>query len=247
MTWRMRCPPLRRNGSAPSARQADVRQSASMSLPHEPFAGLTLGEFSERLASSDPVPGGGSAAAIAASLAASLVVMVCRLSSDRPKYAAYAATHERALLVAEASRVRFLELADEDAAAYGAYAAASRLPRETPEEQEHRATQLRAAARLASEVPMLVVRECHRLVREIETLAGRSNLNAASDLGVAALLAQAAARGAGANVQINLPAVGDERFAGSATAELGGHLHEIEVVAARVNQQVLSGSLRAPE
>ncbi len=94
---------------------------------------------------------------------------------------------------------------------------------------------------------MLVVRECHRLVREIEALAGRSNLNASSDLMTAVLLAQAAARGAGANVLVNLPSVGDERFAGTMTLELTEHLNDIELVVARVNQGALSGNLRSPE
>ncbi len=218
-----------------------------MSQEPESYGTLTLTEFSERLASADPVPGGGSAAAVAAGLAASLMVMVGRLSADRPKYEIYAATHARALQEGERARRRFMELADEDAAAYATFAAAMKLPRETSEEQAERRTRMQAAARAASEVPLLVVRECHRLVREIEALAGRSNLNAASDLDVAALLAQAAARGARANVLINLPSVGDERFAGATTAEVGGHLQEIEATVSRVNQQTLSGSLRSPE
>ncbi len=218
-------------------------------MSHEPesYGELTLSEFSERLASADPVPGGGSAAAVAAGLAASLVVMVARLSHDRPRYEPFAATYERALAEGERARRRFMELADEDAAAYATFAAAMKLPRETAEEQTERRAQTQAAARTASEIPLLVVRECHRLVREIEALAGRSNLNAASDLDVAALLAQAAARGALANVLINLPSVGDERYAGVTTAEVGGHLQEIESTVSRVNQQTLSGSLRSPE
>ena len=218
-----------------------------MSYPQEPYAGQTLAAFSDRLASSDPVPGGGSAAAVAASLAASLVVMVCRLSLDRPKYAQYSTTIERAMAIAEPSRTRFLEFADEDAAAYAAFAEARKLPHDSPEQQTFRDERLRSSARGASEVPMLVVRECHRLAREIEALAGRSNLNAASDLVTAVLLAGAAARGAGANVLINLPSVGDERYAGEASEELSDHLNDIEVVVARVNQRVLSGSLRSPE
>jgi formiminotetrahydrofolate cyclodeaminase len=218
-----------------------------MSVTTEPFGRLTLSGFADRLASSDPVPGGGSASAVAASLAASLVVMVARLSQDRPRYQAYADTHARALEIGERARQRFLDLADDDAAAYAALSEALKLPRDTPEEQTERQTRVRSAARTASEVPLTMVRECHRLIREIEALAGRSNLNAASDLDVAALLARAAARGAGTNVLVNLPSVGDERFAGVLTAEVGGHLHEIDAAVARINQQVLSHDLRSPE
>ena len=211
------------------------------------FGDLSLSEFSDALASAEPVPGGGSASAIAASLAASLLEMVARLSLDRPKYAAYAATHERALDHGEAARRRLLELADEDAAAYAAFAAALKLPRETDDQRTARDEAIRAAARHAADVPLETVRHCHALVEQIESLTGRSNLSAASDLDVAALLAQAAARGAGANVVINLPLVNDPQYAGSLLVELEGYLHAIEAAAAAVHSRVRSGGLLDPE
>jgi len=211
------------------------------------YADTTLGTFLDLLASAQPVPGGGSASAVAASLAASLVVMVARLSMDRPKYAAYAATHERAVALGEAARHRCLALAGEDAAAYATMAAALRLPRETEEQRLAREEELHAAARLAANVPLELVRECRQLVEQIESLAGRSNLNASSDLDVAALLAQAAARGAGANVIVNLPMVDDSRYSGTTLSELEMLLHAIESVAAAIHAQVGSGGLRTAE
>ncbi len=173
--------------------------------------------------------------------------MVSRLSVDRPKYEAYAATHRRALEVGEVARQRLLELADEDARAYAGFSAARKLPRETPEQQAARETASRAAARDASEVPLAVVRECAALIEEVEAMSGRSNLNAASDLAVAARLAVAAARGAAANVIINLPMVGDDSFAGGTTAELQGLLERIDRSAADIAQRVAGGELREPE
>jgi len=218
-----------------------------MSHGSDSFADLTLRGFSEALASDAPTPGGGSAAAISASLAASLTAMVARLSADRPKYAPYTRTHAHALDAAEAARLRFLDLADEDAAAFTAFGDARRLPRETPEEIAIRTVAVAEAATRAAEVPLDVVRECHALVHEIESLAGRSNLNAASDLDVGALLVLAAARGAGANVIINIPSIHDRRVTTSLLTEVETRLHEIESAVARIHGHVRSGNLRGPE
>ncbi len=211
------------------------------------LADLTLSQFSDRLASDAPVPGGGSASAIAGSFAASLLAMVARLSQDRPKYEPYARTVARALEVAERGRVRLLDLADEDARAYGRFAEALKLPKETDEQQQRRTTAIRDAARGAAEVPLAIARECAVLLDQIESMAGRSNLNAASDLEVAARLCTAAARGAAANVLVNLPQVGDQRFVGISTAEVGELLHGIERNVLEVAQRVARGGLREPE
>ena len=215
--------------------------------PSRRYADLTLAQFEDHLASAEPVPGGGSASAIAGSMAASLLAMVCRLSTDRPKYADYARTHASALAVAEAARPRLLEFADDDATAFAAFAAARKMPRETPAEQHARETATQAAARKASDVPLAVVRECVAVLRSVEAMAGRSNLNAASDLEVAARLAGAAARGAAANVMINLPSVGDDRYAGVTRLEVTELLEDVDRLTARVAQTVAAATLREPE
>lgn len=218
-----------------------------MDGPNATYARYSLAEFSERLASAEPVPGGGSASAYVGSLAASLVCMVARLSLGRPKYDQFTATNERALAAGESARLRLLELADEDARAYGAYSAARAMPRETDAEQRAREQASRAAAREASEVPLTVARECASLLDIIDSMAGRSNLNAASDLEVAARLSSAALRGAAANVLVNLPQVGDERYLGVTTAEVGGLVKDSDRALAQIAQRVAHGQLREAE
>lgn len=218
-----------------------------MAGSQETLANLTLAEFSERLASAEPVPGGGSASAIAGSIAASLLAMVARLSLDRPKYEPYRATNEHALETAEAARKRLLELAGDDARAYAGFSAARKMPHDTPEQDEARNSATQVAARDASEVPLAVVRECSLLLQEIAAMSGRSNVNAASDLAVAGRLSAAAAHGAAANVMINLPMVGDERYAGGTTVEINDLLRDVDRTMATVMEQVGSGALRAAE
>ena len=175
-----------------------------------PFGDLRLDDFTQVLASAEPVPGGGSASAVAAALGASLVAMVARLSTGRPKYAA----HEDLLTWAIDDRrapahplpgarrrgrrlVRGVRRGDE---------AAPRRPRP----RSPRARQAMSdAARVAAEVPLACVELCVTLVGAAEALAGRSNANASSDLNVAALLGEAAANGAAANVLVNLPSIDD--------------------------------------
>jgi formiminotetrahydrofolate cyclodeaminase len=218
-----------------------------MEEPQEPFADLTLEALSARLASDEPVPGGGSASAVAGALGASLLAMVAGLSSGRPKYESYADAIARGLRAGEAGRRRLLDLADEDARAYGGYVAARRLPAETADERAARDAAMRAAARASTETPLEIVRQCRVLAEEIEALAGRSNLNAASDLGVAAHLVEAAANGAGANILINLPGIADPRFEGAATAELQAQLDAIGRLSQQTHQIVADGQLREPE
>jgi methenyltetrahydrofolate cyclohydrolase len=215
--------------------------------PSDSLAGLSLTQFSDNLASAEPVPGGGSASAIAGSFAGSLLAMVARLSVDRPKYAAYQKTHGRALATGERGRTVLLELADADARAYAGFAAARKLPKETEADIAARDEATRVAARASTEVPLSVVGECALLLDDVVAMAGRSNLNASSDLEVAARLASAAARGAAANVLINLPMVGDEEYAAATTESVSGLLDSIERNAAMVSEIVGAGELREPE
>jgi methenyltetrahydrofolate cyclohydrolase len=217
--------------------------------PTEPgptFRDLTVAAFVERLSSSDPVPGGGSASALAAALGASLVAMVASLTTGRPKYA----DHEPMLAWAGATgrrlSSRFLDLADEDAEAYGDFAAARKMPREHESEIAARSAAMQVAARRAAEAPLACVEACLELLGAAEALAGRSNPNAASDVAVAALLGEAAARGAAANVLINLPSIGDPETEVRMTARVTELLAGIEDLASSAHQVVASGERREP-
>ncbi|HET7026486.1 MAG TPA: cyclodeaminase/cyclohydrolase family protein [Candidatus Limnocylindrales bacterium] len=214
-------------------------------MPHPSFVDRSIASFVDALASAEPVPGGGSASAVAASLAGSLVAMVAALS-DRPRYAEHAALHAAAGEAGRRLATRALELADEDADAYAAFATALKLPRDDDDERVARATALASAARRAAEVPLETVEVCRDVVAMAETLAGRSNANASSDLVVAALLADAAARAAALNVRVNLPSVADADWAAATERRVADLLADVTSLVETTAATVAGGEDRAP-
>lgn len=208
---------------------------------------MALDGFIGVLASPTPSPGGGAASAVAASCAAALVAMVASLSADRPKYAAFAASHARHGAAGRELAARMLALADEDAAAYAAFAAALKMPRDSDGEKAARTDAIRASARVAADAPLRTLEACREIVVASEALAGRSNLNAASDLAVASRLAEAAAHGAAENVLVNLPSLGDEVAAEEMRGQVATLLVEIEELAETTRAHVERHALRDPE
>lgn len=182
---------------------------------------------------------------MAGSLAAALVSMVAQLSR-RQQLVAHSRLHDWAEAEGQRLAARLLGLADEDAAAYGAFAAALKMPRSTPAESETRQVAKRRAARVAAEVPLRTVQACLEVVKAAEALAGRCNLNASSDVAVASLLAEAAAEGAAENVRVNLPSLGDDPWAAEVGARLDGLLDELQELAASCRSTVTSGVMREP-
>jgi formiminotetrahydrofolate cyclodeaminase len=210
------------------------------------FGDETLKGFVAHLSSAEPIPGGGSAAAVGASLAAALVAMVASLSRDRPTYAPYVASIDRCEAEGRRLAARCLQLADEDAAAYGKFAAVMKMPRETDEQKAARTAALGEAATVAAQVPLDVVLACREIVAAAEELAGRSNRNAASDLGVSAHFSVAAAHSAAENVRVNLPSVPDRALAEDLEFRTSEALADVERIARAVRSVVAAGALRDP-
>jgi formiminotetrahydrofolate cyclodeaminase len=172
--------------------------------------------------------------------------MVATLSQGRPKYADHAALHEASIPAARRLANDLMTLADEDAAAYAACAIALKLPREAFADKEYRDQQVRATARVAAEVPLRCVERCREVLVLADALAGRSNVNASSDLRVAALLAEAAGHGAAENVLVNIPLIGEDDWTRAAEARIAHLLVEISELKGRVHDVVASGERREP-
>ena len=182
---------------------------------------LPVHEFLERLGSSDPVPGGGSAAALAAAMGAALVAMVAELTIGRPVYAEHEETIRKIRFDAVERRVELLDLAQQDADAYDVVVQARHLPKDSEAEKAARSSALEAAMLEAARIPLRAAVVASEVLDLAERIAPIGNKNAASDAGVAAQLAAAGLRGALLNVRINLPYLAeDEPMRDSAPDEI---------------------------
>jgi len=166
----------------------------------------TLDGWIDELASGEPTPGGGSAAALAGTLAAALVAMVARLTIGRKAYAAVDKRAREILVAAEALRGELRRLVDEDAAVYAAVSRAYKIPKHDPQRTRAIDDALLAAAR----VPAEVAKRASRVLELAEELQKIGNKNARSDAEVADGLAVAAIAGAEENVRVNLAAMSDQ-------------------------------------
>jgi formiminotetrahydrofolate cyclodeaminase len=174
------------------------------------LAERSLTEVLDAFASSAPTPGGGSAAALAGALGASLLAMVAALPKTKTN-----APEERASLDAARAtllelRGRLIDLIDRDAAAYDAVVAAYRLPKATDDEKARRRTAIQDALKLASEVPLETCLAVNEVLREGATVAGAGNPSARTDVAVAFQLLTTASQGALFNIEANLGSVSDE-------------------------------------
>lgn len=166
-------------------------------------AGPSLDGWMDELAGGAPTPGGGSAAALAGTLAAALVAMVARLTIGRKAYAAVEARAREILSEAELLRTRLRRLVDEDAASYELVNKAYKIPKDDP----GRTGSVDNALIAASRPPQQVVQAAEQVKRLAEEIAMIGNKNAASDAHVAGMLADAAIAGAAENVKVNLAGV----------------------------------------
>jgi methenyltetrahydrofolate cyclohydrolase len=180
----------------------------------------SIDQFLEELASANPTPGGGSAAAIMGAMGAALVSMVCNVTFGKKGCEAAEPELKSMLAKSEALRRRLAGMVAEDIAAFDGLMAAYKLPKASDPEKAQRADSIQASLKRATEVPL----ECARACAEVVDLARRAvqlgYQHVISDVGVGVAAADAALRSAALNVFINAPSLKDRRFADAALAEV---------------------------
>ncbi|UCE26474.1 MAG: cyclodeaminase/cyclohydrolase family protein [Candidatus Coatesbacteria bacterium] len=173
------------------------------------FRKQTLEEFVSVLKSSDPVPGGGSAAAFSGALGAALLSMVGEITMGKKKPEDKSPIEE-ALAVTKPLVDKFIDLITEDAEAFDAVMAAFKMPKETEGEKVERSRAIEAATIVAADVPLLTARTALEAVRAAKSLAEFGSKSAISDVACGVLMLESAFTGALYNVKINIPGISDE-------------------------------------
>lgn len=204
---------------------------------------LSCKAFLEDLAGNAPIPGGGGAAALVGAAGAALGNMVGSLTIGKKKYAAV----EADILVlnrrAAALRKRLEGLVQADADAFTPLAAAYKLPKETPEQQAHKAAVLETALEGACAVPLEIMSACCEGITLAAEYAEKGSVMAVSDAGCAALFCKAALQAAGLNVSINTRLMADNAHAAALNAQADAMLAEFVPQADQIYEK-LTHSLR---
>ena len=165
---------------------------------------LSANDLLDRFASSEPTPGGGSAAALSGALAAALVEMVTGLPKTRTGAPDEREKLEAAKASARKAGARLRELVDLDTDAYNAVTAAYRLPKATDDEKAARTKAIAAAMRQATEIPLETCECAAQVLRAAAQALAHGNANAASDVRTAIALCRAALDAGAENVRVNI-------------------------------------------
>ncbi len=191
-----------------------------MELTKQPVTG-----FLDAVRSDAPAPGGGSAAALEGAMGAALTAMVCGLTLGKVSCAEHHTLAAAVKTEAESLSARLTQLVDRDTEGFLTISAAYAMPKATAEEKAARSAAIQAGLAVCTEIPLEVMALAVRTLELADSLLGRFNQNATSDLGVAALSLGAAVRGAWLNVLINIGSLRDREKA-RAFWQRGGRLLE---------------------
>ena len=203
----------------------------------------TIRDFVAEVASGDPAPGGGAAAAHAASLGAALGEMLAHLTEGREKYKEVEREVQETLVELTPLRARLAQAAKEDAASFQRVMDARRMPQATEDAKVERASRIEAALKGAASVPLEIASVAVQVLELLETLAEIGNHNALSDAATGAQLCLAAVISARYNVLVNTSGIEDEDFVSEHRSRADDLLARAQEIAARVEASLMD-SLR---
>lgn len=177
-------------------------------------------DFVATTASNEPVPGGGSIAALSGALAAALAEMVANLTIGKKKYVEVNDEMIDIVKALESKRAQLIELIDRDASSFDDVMKAFKLPKETDEEKVARTKAIQDGTKYAASVPLETAKIAFSIMDYAESVVLKGNKNAVTDGAVSAMMARTAVLSALMNVKINLGSIKDEAFVSAMTNEV---------------------------
>jgi len=197
---------------------------------------MSLKEFLEKLSSNEPAPGGGSAAALAGSIAASLGCMVTNLTIGKKKYEEVEEEMKNLKVKLEEYREKFLQQMEEDAEAFNKVIEALKLPKSTEKEKRVRNERIQEKTKKATLVPLQIAKDGLELMELSGVIIEKGYKMAKSDAAISLVMAKTAVDGGLYNVKINLPSIKDEDF----LRDINSQIEKIEGEANTLELRLLS-------
>lgn len=196
---------------------------------------LSVIEFLNKVGSKEPIPGGGSVAALNGGIASALTEMVANLTIGKKGYEDNQELMKHIAEIANRRRELFIADIDRDADAYNKVFSCFKMPKDTEKQKTERSVAIQQATKAAATVPMEVARNAYELMEVIADVAHLGNQNAITDACVAMMAARSAVLGALMNVRINLGALKDKKFA----REMAEEADKLEKMACDKERKVL--------
>jgi len=196
------------------------RLAATREVSSDPAPVSEQHSFLDKLASGEPTPGGGSAAAYCGAAGAALVAMVARLTIGKQKYTDVEEQMRSMLGDAETLRNKFTVAIQKDSEAFNSVMIAYRLAKDSDEQKMNRSIAIQDALLHAAQVPLEVSGLAVEVIEVALQAVKFGNLNAISDGATGAALARAALDGAGYNVRVNVSSLKDSQVADALLQEL---------------------------
>lgn len=201
---------------------------------------MTIQTFLDELASKTSTPGGGGAAAVSGAMGAALISMVANFTIGKKGCEDVEQDSKEILAKSEALRTQLTDAINEDVEVFGRVMNAYGMSKETDEEKSARSTEIQAALKEATDVPLHCAKLCREVINLSQPIAEKGNSNVISDAGVAVLAGYAGLRSAALNVYINIGGIKDKEFADDRRQQLEALLDGMDVLKEDIYELVKS-------
>lgn len=169
-------------------------------------------DYIKVLSSKESMPGGGSVSALAGAEGMALILMVCNLTIGKEKYKKYDKLIKKTIKDAEKLKNKFLKLMQDDINDFKNIEKVFKMPKNTENEKKKRSIAMEKACKICCKAPKEIIECAYKGIFLSKNIIGKSNMSAASDLVVAAINLEAAAKGAYQNILINFKGIKDKNF-----------------------------------